>query len=70
MEPIEGSETSAFKPQTPEKYPKENIQHKEHGESLKSRNNNSVSLNTTLFLKVRNGYVFRLAKVAFINLSI
>jgi len=25
MEPIEGSETSAFKPQTPEKYPKENI---------------------------------------------
>ena len=25
MEPIEGSETSAFKPQTPGKYPKENI---------------------------------------------
>ena len=24
MEPIEGSETSAFKPQTPGKYPKEN----------------------------------------------
>jgi len=39
MEPIEGSETSAFKPQTPGKYPKENILHKEHGESLKSRNN-------------------------------
>jgi len=38
MEPIEGSETSAFKPQTPGKYPKENILHKEHGESLKSRN--------------------------------
>jgi hypothetical protein len=37
MEPIEGSETSAFKPQTPGKYPKENIIHKEHGESLKSR---------------------------------
>jgi len=37
MEPIEGSETSAFKPQTPGKYPKENILHKEHGESLKSR---------------------------------
>ena len=37
MEPIEGSETSAFKPQTPRKYPKENILHKEHGESLKSR---------------------------------
>jgi len=25
MEPIEGSETSAFKPQTPGKYPKENL---------------------------------------------
>jgi hypothetical protein len=37
MEPIEGSETSAFKPQTPGKYPKENILHNEHGESLKSR---------------------------------
>jgi hypothetical protein len=35
MEPIEGSETSAFKHQTPGKYPKENILHKEHGESLK-----------------------------------
>jgi hypothetical protein len=28
MEPIEGSETSAFKPQTPGKYSKENIIHK------------------------------------------
>ena len=37
MEPIEGSETSGFKPQTPGKYPKENILHNEHGESLKSR---------------------------------
>ena len=37
MEPIEGSETSAFKPQTPGKYPKENRLHKEHGKSLKSR---------------------------------
>ena len=27
IEPIEGSETSAFKPQTPGKYPKENILH-------------------------------------------
>ena len=25
MEPIEGSETSAFKPQTPPKYPKESV---------------------------------------------
>jgi hypothetical protein len=37
MEPIEGSETSAFKPQTPGKNPKENTLHKEHGESLKPR---------------------------------
>ena len=37
MEPIEGSEMLAFKPQMPGKYPKENILHKEHGESLKSR---------------------------------
>jgi len=37
MEPIEGSETSAFKPQTPGKYPKEDIPLNEHVESLKSR---------------------------------
>ena len=30
MEPIEGSETSVFKPQTPGKYPKENILHYRH----------------------------------------
>ena len=43
MEPIEGSETSAFKPQTPGKHQKENILHKEHGESLKSRYFQSLS---------------------------
>ena len=36
MEPIEGLETSDFRTQTPRNYPKENILHKEHGESLKS----------------------------------
>jgi len=46
MEPTEGSETSAFKTQMPGKYPKENILHKEHGKSLKSRNDFDVS---TLF---------------------
>jgi len=40
MEPIEGSEMSAFKTQMLGKYPKENILHKEHGKSLKSRKNN------------------------------
>jgi hypothetical protein len=38
MELTDGPETSAFKTQTPGKYPKENILHKEHGKSLKSRN--------------------------------
>jgi len=37
MEAIEGSETPAFETQTPGKYPKENILHKEQGESLKLR---------------------------------
>ena len=36
MELIEGSETSAIRTQTPGNYPKENILHIEHGESLKS----------------------------------
>ena len=36
MEPIEGSETSAFKPQTPGKYPKENtIQNKINGKKCR-----------------------------------
>jgi len=37
MVPIEGSETSTFRTQTPGIYPKENILHNKHGESLKSR---------------------------------
>jgi len=37
MEPIKGSETSAFRTQTLGNYPKENILHKEHSESLKSK---------------------------------
>jgi hypothetical protein len=37
MEQTEYSETSAYKLQTPGYYPKESIQHTEHGESLKSR---------------------------------
>jgi hypothetical protein len=37
MEPIEGSETSAYIYQTPGNYPKENLLYPEHGESLKSR---------------------------------
>jgi len=37
MELIEVSETSAISTVTPGNYPKENILHTEHGESLKSR---------------------------------
>jgi hypothetical protein len=36
MKMKECSETSAYKIQTPGNYPEENIQHKKHGESLKS----------------------------------
>jgi hypothetical protein len=37
MEQIECSEPSAYKIQTPGDHPEENIQHTEHGESLKSK---------------------------------
>jgi len=37
MEQTECSVTSAYKLQTPGNYPKERIQHSEHGERLKSR---------------------------------
>jgi hypothetical protein len=37
MEQTECSEMSAYKLQIPRYYPKESIQHTEHGESLKSR---------------------------------
>jgi hypothetical protein len=36
MEQIEYFETLAYKIQTPGNHPEENIQHTEHGESLKS----------------------------------
>jgi hypothetical protein len=39
----ECSETSAYKIQTPGNYPEENIQHTEHGESLKSRNKHAFN---------------------------
>ena len=38
MEQIECSEMSAYKIEMPGNYPKENILHSEHGESLKSGN--------------------------------
>jgi hypothetical protein len=37
VEQVECSETSAYKVQTPGNHPEENVQHTEHGESMKSR---------------------------------
>jgi len=44
MELIEGSETSAIRTQTAGNYPKENILHIEHGESLKIKKRANVSV--------------------------
>jgi hypothetical protein len=43
MEKTECFETSAYKIQTPGNHPEENIQHTEHGKSLKSRRYNFPS---------------------------
>ena len=55
MELIEGSEKSAIRTQTPGNYPKENILHIEHDESLKSR------IQTTIF----NFCYFKLTTTSF-----
>ena len=44
MKQAECSETSAYKIQTPGNCPEENIQHTEHGESLKSRSLNITKI--------------------------
>jgi hypothetical protein len=54
MEQTECSKTSAYKIQTLGNYPEENIQHTEHGESLKSRifwyiNPNNMHMLQSLF---------------------
>ena len=51
MEQIECSETSAYINQTPGNHPKENKQHSEHGESLKSRNNSKTHKLSALLFK-------------------
>ena len=43
MEQTECSETSSYKIQMPGNYPEENIQHTEHGKSLKSRKHHPYS---------------------------
>jgi hypothetical protein len=51
----ECSETSAYKIQVPGNYPEENIQHTEHGESLKSSKRNVFLLpQNDIFSKIRH----------------
>jgi len=51
---MECSETPAYKIQTPGNYPKESIQHTEHGESLKLRKNNTFLKKITFLIKEGN----------------
>jgi len=51
MEQTECSETSAYEIQTPGNYPEENMQHTEHGESLKSRNENVLMANSEMQIR-------------------
>ena len=60
MEQKECSETSAYKIQTPGNYPEENIQHTEHGKSLKS--SSTVSLLEDFKLKKNNKWFFLFRK--------
>jgi hypothetical protein len=50
MEQIECSETSTYKIQTPGNHPEENIQHTEHGESLKSKIEHEVFAESPVFV--------------------
>jgi hypothetical protein len=58
MEQIECPETSVYKLQTPGNHPEENIQHTEHGESLKSKSLklflsfNIISLKNNTFIPI------------------
>ena len=45
MEPTLSSETSAFKLQTPGKFPKEHRLHSKHGESLETTVSNNIFAN-------------------------
>jgi len=57
MEQTECSETSAYKHQTPGNYPKESIQHTEHGKSLKSRMIHSVTKTFTPLHYTSHNYI-------------
>ena len=56
MEQIECSETSVYINQTPGNHPKENKQHSEHGESLKSSLNilNNIAHCDLKYFKTKN----------------
>ena len=55
VEQTECSETCAYKLQTPGNYPKENIQHTEHSESLKSRRKFAYTVHTELLVSGLRG---------------
>jgi hypothetical protein len=58
MEQIECSEMSAYKIQTPGNHPEENIQHTEHGESLKSKINLLLDfMLQTLALRLKGTFI-------------
>jgi hypothetical protein len=57
MEQIECSETSTYKIQTPGNHPEENIQHTEHGESLKSSLRMLIIVTMFIQMFVNIGYV-------------
>jgi hypothetical protein len=67
MEPIEGSETSAFEPQTPGKYPKENILHRDsfhesHSCSIEIPEESLHTVSQQSAKIVEIGFVFHCAK--------
>jgi len=63
MEPIEGSETSAFRTQMPGNYPNGNALHKEHGESLIS----NITLPLPLILVKSSGALWYSRRPAFVK---
>ena len=66
-EQTERSETSAYKIETTGNYPEEGIQHSEHGESLRSRN--QMLINKYDGMKIPNSMFYQLWLSASDNMS-
>ena len=65
MKQVECSETSEYKIQTPGNYPEVNIQHSEHGESLKSR-----MYTSTVHLYVYQQYIYMYTSAVYVYMCI